>query len=352
LDAEFWQPSYLEKEQTIRATEHASLGNLVSLFKKGIFYILAREYASSGVPFYRSSNVGAILPKDEGLTFITEAKHKAEWKTALVRGDLMMVKTGKSGASVVLHDRCNVSQDVIAIKVKQQRVTPYFLAVYLNTSFGSSEMNRWFQGQVQPHLSLSDAKRILVALIPKAVQGRIETLVVSSTKARIRANESWAGAQQLLESELGLDRLSFQKPVGYTARFNDLEKSRRADAEHYYPEFECLKANAPNKVRFVKLRQDLVYCQRGKQPIYSRSGLRVINTKHVQVNRLSMEDCRTAIPSSLPGSNIRTGDLLLNGTGIGTIGRAAPYLEDTDAIPDNHVTIIRTRLIPSTFLCS
>jgi type I restriction enzyme M protein len=122
------------------------------------------------------------------------------------------------------------------------------------------------------------------------------------------------------------------------------------DAEHFYPEFESLKAKAPKKVRFVKLRQDLVYCQRGKQPIYARSGLRVINSKHVQVNRLSIDDCRTAIPSSFPGSNIRNGDLLLNGTGVGTIGRAAPYLEDADAIPDNHVTVIRTRTLDPVYL--
>ena len=30
-------------------------------------------------------------------------------------------------------------------------------------------------------------------------------------------------AQQLLEAELGLDKLTFQKPVGYTARFSDVD---------------------------------------------------------------------------------------------------------------------------------
>lgn len=108
LDAEFWQPVYLHKERVIRSGNHASLGSLVSLFKKGIFYILAREYALNGIAFYRSSNVGSILPRDEGLAFITEDKHRKEHKTALVRSDLIIVKTGKSGASVVLRDRCNV----------------------------------------------------------------------------------------------------------------------------------------------------------------------------------------------------------------------------------------------------
>ncbi|MFM2448955.1 MAG: hypothetical protein RIS44_1405 [Pseudomonadota bacterium] len=33
----------------------------------------------------------------------------------------------------------------------------------------------------------------------------------------------------------------------------------------------------------------------------------------------------------------------MNGTGVGTIGRAAPYLHPDPAIPDNHVTILRPK---------
>ena len=39
---------------------------------------------------------------------------------------------------------------------------------------------------------------------------------------------------------------------------------------------------------------------------------------------------------------IRYGDVLLIGTGRGIIGRAAPYLQQSKAIPDNHVTILRS----------
>jgi type I restriction enzyme, S subunit len=33
----------------------------------------------------------------------------------------------------------------------------------------------------------------------------------------------------------------------------------------------------------------------------------------------------------------------MNGTGVGTIGRVAPYLHTSPAIPDNHVTILRPK---------
>ncbi|HEX8706966.1 MAG TPA: hypothetical protein VF723_01785 [Pyrinomonadaceae bacterium] len=133
-------------------------------------------------------------------------------------------------------------------------------------------------------------------------------------------------------------------------QFSELELSGRIDAEHFFPEYEFLRENAPSSAKFIMLGSELTYCQRGKQPIYTRHGLPVVNSKHVQPNRVSVEDCKKAMPNPFSVSNIKTSDLLLNGTGIGTIGRAAPYMENTDAIPDNHVTIIRTRTLDLVYL--
>lgn len=51
-------------------------------------------------------------------------------------------------------------------------------------------------------------------------------------------------------------------------------------------------------------------------------------------------DNRSAV-AEVGGLQIQRGDVLINGTGVGTIGRAAPYLHPFNALPDNHVTILR-----------
>jgi len=86
----------------------------------------------------------------------------------------------------------------------------------------------------------------------------------------------------------------------------------------------------------------LTFCQRGKQPVYSNTGFRVINSKQVQPNRVIFEDNRLAISNPNDALQIRYGDTLINGKGRGTLGRAAPYLFDESAVPDNHVTILRS----------
>ncbi len=84
--------------------------------------------------------------------------------------------------------------------------------------------------------------------------------------------------------------------------------------------------------------------------ILLESGLPVINSKHVQPNRVLLDDNRFAAPSPDENLRIRYGDTLLNGTGRGTLGRAAPYLTDGTAVSDNHVTILRSADLDPVYL--
>lgn len=343
LDAEFWQPYYLEKEKIIRSADHVHLGSLVSTFKKGIFYILAREYAKSGIPFYRSSNIGNILPKEENLAFINEKKHTLEAKTALSPYDLMLAKTGKSGASIVLKERCNVSQDVIAVKVLRERINPIYLAVYLNTIFGFSEMNRWLQGQVQPHLSLEDARKIWVPNIPIINQEEIEKIVIDATRVKNDSEQYWSKAQHLLNSELRLDKLKFKKPVGYSARLSGLEQSRRLDAQHFQPRFDQLIEHL-SKFDTKRIRDIRLHNRRGLQPVYVDDGpVAVVNSQHIGSQHIDYDGLQKTSEKAFalsPEGHIQKNDLLIYTTGA-YIGRTNVYLRAHPALASNHVNILR-----------
>ena len=92
---------------------------------------------------------GGILPNEEQLVFITPELDKKEEKTSLRARRRDAFQTGKEAAAVILRDRCNVNQDVIAVKVNRNEVNPFYLATFLNTRFGRAEMRHGF-GQVQP----------------------------------------------------------------------------------------------------------------------------------------------------------------------------------------------------------
>ncbi|MFN8466784.1 MAG: hypothetical protein U0X20_14595 [Caldilineaceae bacterium] len=182
-------------------------------------------------------------------------------------------------------------------------------------------------------------------------QVEIKELINQSRTLSLQSDSDYTQAQQLLESELGLDKLRSDKPVGYTARYSEMQSSRRFDSEHYCPAFDNLKEKLPKHIRLVPLGTLLTFCQRGKQPVYSGSGLPVLNSKHILENKITLEGNRFAKPNPVSSLQIQFSDVLINGTGRGTIGRTAPYLvNEHQAIPDNHVTILRSPALDPAYL--
>ena len=238
LDPEFWRPEYLRVERELRRWPHKRLGDLALSLRKGVFNILADSYVDKGVPFYRSSNVGEVVPKTSELVFISPGRHVQEKKTALSRGDIMLAKTGKEAASVVLVEQCNVSQDVIALKPDRKQINPFYLAVFLNTEPGVLQMRRWFQGQVQMHLSLPDAREILVPLPERRAQNQIEAEVVASEACTQAAHAAMSAAESLMLNALGVDHLKLQPTRSYSLPFKDLISEQRFDAEFFNPKYQ------------------------------------------------------------------------------------------------------------------
>lgn len=135
--------------------------------------------------------------------------------------------------------------------------------------------------------------------------------------------------------------MDLPEPLSYICSSSEVFNATRLDAEHFQPRFQSLVELIDETGAGDKLGKHLLNNKRGKQPTYIDEGLPVVNSKHVLRNDVRLDaDNRMAI-SEDGDLLIHPGDVLFNGTGVGTIGRSAAYLHETLAIPDNHVTILR-----------
>ncbi|MFV8381847.1 restriction endonuclease subunit S [Corynebacterium hindlerae] len=82
---------------------------------------------------------------------------------------------------------------------------------------------------------------------------------------------------------------------------------------------------------------------RGVAPKYSEKGALVLNQKCIREKVVSLDEARRL--SNLPANEsklVETSDVLVNSTGVGTLGRAARWtLPIVDVTVDSHVTIVK-----------
>ena len=85
--------------------------------------------------------------------------------------------------------------------------------------------------------------------------------------------------------------------------------------------------------------------RRGISPKYvEEGGIQVINQKCIRNHEINFGPCRRNNPElrNITGRELSVGDLLINSTGVGTLGRMAQvqYLDEVTVV-DSHVTVVR-----------
>lgn len=89
---------------------------------------------------------------------------------------------------------------------------------------------------------------------------------------------------------------------------------------------------------------DVATVTRGITPSYSddSSQLVVLNQKCIRDQRISLSPARTTVRDKVPKSKILLkDDVLVNSTGVGTLGRVARWTQSMEVTADSHVSIVR-----------
>ena len=260
-----------------------------------------------------------------------------------------MVRTGANFGTVgTWKGKSDVYACADLLVVRSPQVPGGYLSSFLSGRYGEPLVKRCSYGSAQPHIS-----PLYVGLVPVprfgAVEVAVDALVDEAAFAEDQAQAALAQAETDLLDALGLADWSPPEPLTYTRSAAAVFAAGRLDAAYFAPKYDEIAAKLTATGQAIAIGdEDSAFVNRGSQPAYADEGLSVINSKHVRTNRVLLDDNnRLAAPGRV---RIRPGDVLMNGTGVGTIGRVAPYLHAAEAVPDNHVTVIRVGGLDPIFL--
>jgi len=239
IDAECYKKEYLKIDNILTGLPHSVIGDEVSIFSKGIFDINAECYSTEGVPFVRINNLKGMMIDDTQLAYIPSEQNDKNIKSFLSRGDIILSKTAYPAASLVTLPYCNTSQDTIAVKLKNDsKLKSHFLVTFLNSKYGYLQMQRWFTGNIQMHLNLSDSRKIHIPIVSKNFQENIEKQFENAISQIELSKEKYRQAQSLLLSDLGLLDWRPKHALSFIRNYSDTQQAVRFDAEYFQPKYD------------------------------------------------------------------------------------------------------------------
>ncbi|WAL81841.1 restriction endonuclease subunit S [Pandoraea sp. XJJ-1] len=307
------------------------------------------ELSETGIPFARAGNI------NDGFKF-ADADHFPEselWKVGgkvSRSGDVVFTSKGTVGRFALVgaqSPRFVYSPQLCYWRtLDESSIRSEYLYYWMNSEEFLHQVG-YLKGQTDmaDYVSLRDQRRMSVTIPPlkeqiavveclKPLDDRIALLRETNTTLE-------AIAQALFKSWF----VDFD-PVRANAGGREPEGLDADTAALFSDGFEESELGpVPNGWGVGTLGDVCSYINRGISPKYVEAGgIIVINQKCIRDNIVDLSKARRHDPAQrkIVGREIAAGDILVNSTGVGTLGRVAQLLSvEESAIVDSHVTVVR-----------
>lgn len=209
-----------------------------------------------------------------------------------------------------------------------------FLCAYLQSPPGRQQLIRLHRGSSrQIELYPVDVRDVLIPGLSEDERNRIGKLWLAAENRVRLSNDSVNKAVSAIEAHVGVTNSTSLSTQIWVSKLNEFTMSRRIDAEHLAPNIQDLKKSidvSGSKSLSALCRS----ISKGVQPEgYDDEGdVFVIKTKDVNYPEFDLGGCDRAADGGWASNFLKPGNVLLNATGEGTLGRAAvvPAEEDGD----------------------
>lgn len=209
------------------------------------------------------------------------------------------------------------STKLMVIRAKKDVVSPKYLYYFLKNSSTVAELQLLAETRsgTFPQITFSEVANLTIPVPSLAVQ---EVIVQT---------------MQCLE-----DKITCNEQIN-----DNLMQQAATIFKSWFVEYSPFDGIEPKEWETVNLEKITSLISRGIAPKYSdNSDQIVINQKCIRNHMIDLSQARTHTPKVINEKWLRFGDLLINSTGDGTLGRAAQvWFQPQNITVDSHVTVVR-----------
>ena len=206
---------------------------------------------------------------------------------------------------------CYLTNLSIAVIIDENIALKQYLFYY----FQKHNLRYLDSGSAQSQITIADLKNIVLPIPSLEIQSKIVAILSSFD-----------------------DRIELNNKIN-----KNLEQQAAAIFKSWFIDYLPYGGIVPNEWRTVTLDDITSLVSRGINPQYSDNTEQiVINQKCIRNHMLDLSLARTHTPKTINEKWLQFGDLLINSTGTGTLGRVAQvWFEPKNLTVDSHITIVR-----------
>jgi len=154
--------------------DYGPLRRFVPNVSVGIVVTPARYYVPSGVPCLRGLNISSGAIDSDDLVYLTTEANRLHRKSMLHAGDIVLVRTGRTGIPAVVPAAYEGANCVDLLIVRRSgRFLPGFLWYFLQSHAATEQAALNSEGALQSHYNTETLSRTLTIVPPIAEQQQI-----------------------------------------------------------------------------------------------------------------------------------------------------------------------------------
>ena len=261
-----------------------------------------------------------LFPVYEKVRYLTQETYETWFRAHPIPGDILFVNKGTPGRVCMVPDPVDfcIAQDMIALRADDEKIYNKYLFAVLRSREIQQQIYNTNVGDVIPHFKKQFMDQLLIPVPDRMIQEIIGNLyyeVSYKTELNKKINEN------LLQQALAI----------YKAWFCDYVLSDGVLPESWH-------------ITTIDALSSLV--TRGIAPKYDDNNTQIVlNQKCIRDHTIDVSLARRHLPKKINEKWISKGDLLINSTGTGTLGRVAQVWFDANNMTvDSHVTIVRPKV--------
>ena len=326
VDSEFYRPEFICIDKKLSNFNNTFLKNISKKIDVGHVGSMVQYYRKKGISLIQTHQVNEFFLDLNNCVKITSEFHERLKKSQIKKGNILIARSGSFGkASIYIEEKTINSADIIIIDIEESIIKKGFLLAFLNSKYGSKQLIRFASGGVQGHVNLKILEGYIIPIFHDSEQDYISNLVYKSYELKKRSQALYAQAQELLEHELGLDTLIFEKSVGYEASLSEVMGGHRIDSQCYKPDYVNNEKFLRQNSNYNLLRSLVAKTTKGQQMnILSSGDINYVSIKDIKGTELISDSfCNLSKETCM----VKKDNLLLAITGatIGKIGIVKRY---------------------------